>query len=60
MKAKWLAALVAPALTLGIVNLFDRAPPFSNQSAAGQVMFDPGYADPRGRTFYARIALAFK
>ncbi len=46
-------------LALGIRNLFDRAPPFSNQSNFGQVMYDPRYADPRGRVFYARVSLAF-
>ena len=46
-------------IALGIKNLFDRAPPFSNQSTFGQVMYDPRYADPRGRVFYARLTLAF-
>jgi len=40
-------------LTAGIRNVFDRNPPYSN--AGGQNFFqagyDPGYADPRGRTF---------
>lgn len=44
----------------GIKNLFDRAPPFSNQTAQGVVMFDPRYADPRGRVFYAQITVAFQ
>ena len=47
-------------LTLGIKNLFDRDPPFSNQNAQGLVMFDPRYADPRGRLFYAQAAVSFK
>jgi iron complex outermembrane receptor protein len=47
-------------VTIGIKNLFDRAPPFSNQNEHGLVMFDPRYADPRGRTFYAQIAVSFK
>jgi iron complex outermembrane receptor protein len=47
-------------LTVGIKNLFDRAPPFSNQTAQGLVMFDPRYADPRGRLFYAQVAVSFK
>ena len=34
-------------IALGVRNLFDRAPPFSNQSSFGQVMYDPRYADPR-------------
>ena len=47
-------------LTLGIKNLFDRTPPFSNQNTQGLVMFDPRYADPRGRLFYALVALSFR
>jgi iron complex outermembrane receptor protein len=47
-------------LTVGIRNLFDRAPPFSNQALQGLVMFDPRYADPRGRLFYAQVAVSFK
>jgi iron complex outermembrane receptor protein len=47
-------------LTLGIKNLFDRDPPFSNQNTQGLVMFDPRYADPRGRMFYAQIGVALK
>jgi iron complex outermembrane receptor protein len=47
-------------LTLGIKNLFDRAPPFSNQNSQGLVMFDPRYADPRGRLFYAQVTVSFK
>jgi iron complex outermembrane receptor protein len=43
--------------SVGIRNLFDRDPPFA---LAGSVGFDPTYADPRGRTFYARIAYAFR
>jgi iron complex outermembrane receptor protein len=47
-------------IALGIRNLFDRAPPFSNQGTFGQVMYDPRYADPRGRMLYAQVTLAFK
>jgi iron complex outermembrane receptor protein len=47
-------------VALGIKNLFDRAPPFSNQTALGLVMYDPRYADPRGRVFYAQLTFAFK
>ena len=47
-------------LAAGIKNLFDRAPPFSNQNAQGVVMFDPRYADPRGRLFYAQIVVSFQ
>ena len=45
---------------VGIRNLFDRAPPFTNQPFTYQVGYDPNYAEPRGRTFYASITLTFK
>ena len=44
----------------GIRNLFDTAPPLSNQVHAAQVGYEPSYADPRGRTFYVRVSYAFK
>jgi iron complex outermembrane recepter protein len=48
-------------LRAGIRNLFDRDPPYSN--AGGQTSFqggyDPGYADPRGRTYYAGLNYKF-
>jgi iron complex outermembrane receptor protein len=47
-------------VALGVKNLFDRAPPFSNQTALGLVMYDPRYADPRGRLFYCQIAVSFR
>ena len=45
------------AIALGVKNLMDRAPPFTNAAPAG---WDPQYADPRGRMFYARLTYAFK
>ena len=44
-------------IVLGIKNLMDRAPPFTNVALAG---WDPIYADPRGRMFYASLTYAFK
>jgi iron complex outermembrane recepter protein len=38
-------------LHLGMLNMFDRDPPFSNQTKYFQIGYDPTYADPRGRTF---------
>ena len=46
-------------LALGVKNVFDRAPPFTNQLSTFHVGYDPHYADPRGRTFYARASYAF-
>ncbi|MEO8805520.1 MAG: TonB-dependent receptor [Burkholderiaceae bacterium] len=49
-------------LTLGVRNLFDRDPPYTN--SGGQISFqsgyDPQYADPRGRFVYLRASYAFK
>jgi iron complex outermembrane receptor protein len=50
-------------VVLGVKNLMDRAPPFTNQpyafqASSFQVGFNPAYADPRGRTFYAQISFA--
>jgi iron complex outermembrane recepter protein len=48
-------------LRAGIRNLFDKDPPYSN--AGGQTNFqggyDAGYADPRGRYFYAGLTYKF-
>jgi iron complex outermembrane receptor protein len=48
-------------LTFGIRNLFDKDPPYTN--AGGQNYFqggyDPGYADPRGRTFVLSATYKF-
>jgi len=45
------------AIALGVKNLMDRAPPFTNAAPTG---WDPQYADPRGRIFYARLTYAFE
>jgi iron complex outermembrane recepter protein len=47
------------SLTLGVKNLFDREPPFSNQSQRSQRGFDPRYTDPLGRAFFVRAAYGF-
>jgi iron complex outermembrane receptor protein len=48
-------------LRVGIRNLFDNDPPYSN--AGGQTSFqggyDPAYADPRGRFYYAGLTYKF-
>jgi iron complex outermembrane recepter protein len=48
-------------ITGGIRNILDEDPPYTN--AGGQVWFqggyDPGYADPRGRFFYAKLNYKF-
>jgi iron complex outermembrane receptor protein len=52
----WRNAMVA----LGVRNLLDRDPPFTNQPFTTQVGYDPSYADPRGRTIYARLSYTFR
>ena len=44
----------AISLTLGVRNLLDQAPPYSNQGATFQVGYDPRFADPTGRAYYLR------
>jgi len=44
----------------GVLNLFDTAPPFTNQSRYFQVTWDPTYGDPRGRSIYASVQYSFK
>jgi len=44
---------------LGIRNLFDKDPPFSNQTANWQTPYNPVFSDPLGRTFYARVKYTF-
>jgi iron complex outermembrane receptor protein len=46
-------------LTVGVKNLFDRDPPLSYQDAQFQAGYDPRYADPIGRTYYARVGYNF-
>jgi iron complex outermembrane receptor protein len=47
-------------LSAGIKNLFDRDPPFSNQTQNFQVGYDPSYADPHGRLYWAGVRYAFR
>jgi iron complex outermembrane receptor protein len=48
------------SIVLGVKNVFDRAPPFSNTIAFMQTGYNPQYADPRGRIYYGSMTLAFK
>jgi iron complex outermembrane recepter protein len=47
-------------LRAGVLNLLDTPPPFTNQSRYFQVTWDPTYGDPRGRSVYLNLQLAFK
>ena len=46
-------------LTLGVHNLFDRAPPYSQQTTVFQAGYDPRYADATGRAYYVRATYDF-
>ncbi len=45
--------------TLGVKNLTDKEPPYTNQGTTFQQGYDPRYTDPVGRTFYARVTTRF-
>ena len=47
-------------LTLGVKNVFDRDPPYSNQGEVFQANYDPRFTDPTGRAYYARLTYSFK
>lgn len=49
-------------LTLGVRNIFDRDPPYSNVGGAVyfQAGYDASYADVRGRLVYAKLGYAFR
>jgi iron complex outermembrane receptor protein len=46
-------------LTGGVQNLFDEAPPFSNQGSTFQKGYDPRIANPYGRTYFVRAGVSF-
>jgi iron complex outermembrane receptor protein len=47
------------ALTFGIRNLADRAPPLSYQTTTFQAGYDPRFTDVMGRTYYVRASYSF-
>src|SRR5574337_253712 len=50
----------ALTLTLGVQNLLDRDPPFTNSSQSFQLNYDPIYASPLGRTWTLEIKYAWR
>lgn len=48
------------AVTLGVKNLFDTKPPFSNQGTVFQKGYDPRFADAVGRAYMLRAAYNFR
>ncbi|WP_273491111.1 TonB-dependent receptor [Roseateles chitosanitabidus] len=53
-------ATSALSLRAGVKNLFNTAPPFSNQAYFFISGYDPSYTDPRGRFFYLSAQYRFK
>jgi len=47
-------------LRIGVQNMFDESPPYSNQAYYFLSGYDPSYTDPRGRRFYASANYAFR
>ncbi|MCA0244500.1 MAG: TonB-dependent receptor [Proteobacteria bacterium] len=47
------------SLTAGVTNLFDKDPPFSNQSTRSQRGYDPRFTDPVGRALFLRGTMSF-
>ena len=45
---------------VGVLNLLDKAPPFSNQSYYFLSTYDPTYTDPKGRTYTVSLQYAFR
>jgi iron complex outermembrane recepter protein len=48
------------AVTLGVKNLFDTKPPFTNQGTVFQKGYDPRFTDAIGRAYMVRAAYSFK
>ncbi|MBB5606723.1 MULTISPECIES: TonB-dependent receptor [unclassified Janthinobacterium] len=46
-------------VTVGVKNLLNEDPPFSNQTGTFQSGYDPRFTDPLGRTFYVRATYKF-
>jgi iron complex outermembrane receptor protein len=47
------------SLSLGLKNLLDRQPPFSNQTETPQANYDPRYTDATGRAWWLRLVASF-
>ena len=47
------------SMTLGLTNMFNQKPPFSNQSDAFQVGYDWRYGNPLGRAVVGRVSYQF-
>ncbi|QYF95836.1 TonB-dependent receptor [Massilia sp. PAMC28688] len=47
-------------LRAGVLNVLDKAPPFSNQAYYFLAGYDPTYTDPRGRSAFASLNYSFR
>jgi iron complex outermembrane receptor protein len=47
-------------LRVGVLNVLDTEPPFSNQAYYFLAGYDPTYTDPRGRSAFASVNYSFK
>ncbi len=59
ISGSW-SGLKNTTITLGVKNLFDTKPPFSNQGTVFQKGYDPRFADAVGRAYMLRAAYNFK
>jgi len=59
LSASW-RPIQAMKLRAGVINLFDKQPPYSNQSYYFLSTYDPTYTDPRGRTFFLSASYSFR
>ncbi|MBV8036853.1 TonB-dependent receptor [Roseateles sp.] len=59
LSAAW-EATKSLTLRAGVQNLFDKAPPYSQQAYFFLVGYDPSYTDPRGRYGYVSLRYAFR
>ncbi len=59
MSAGWEASK-ATTLRVGVQNMLNKAPPFSQQAWFFLSGYDPSYTDPRGRYIYASVKYAFR
>ena len=53
------AAKKGLSLTVGVNNLTNTEPPYSNQTEVFQANYDPRFSDPTGRKYYVRASYQF-
>ncbi|KQV60636.1 TonB-dependent receptor [Pelomonas sp. Root1217] len=59
LSAGW-EANKSTTLRVGVQNMLNKAPPFSQQAWFFLSGYDPSYTDPRGRYIYASLKYAFR